>query len=233
MVYNFTIEVPFLVLHVDAYMAGAHSGFNGSETYIVAFCGMCTFGALEPVTGASVTTFVPAIIKIQLWYGFCHTIVLDEDSQFFGVCRDAFNLLKIYCHVLLGDNHNPMFVKQPCRYFNKGLTIVCNNRDTVRIALEALLLLLYAWNSFPVPGTDISCSLVAVGCKFVFPIDFSSGKHWQLASSPATVDSYSKQLAHWLSACRKIAELLVCEQRECHITGCLWILATRIHVSVS
>ncbi len=66
MVYNFTIEVPFLVLHVDAYMAGAHSGFNGSETYIVAFCGMCTFGALEPVTGASVTTFVPAIIKIQL-----------------------------------------------------------------------------------------------------------------------------------------------------------------------
>jgi hypothetical protein len=73
---------------------------------------------------------------------------------------------------------------------------MCNERDTVRVALEALLLLLYTWNSCPIPGTDISCSLVAVGCKFAFPIDFLSGKHWQLTSSPATVDSYSKQLVH-------------------------------------
>jgi hypothetical protein len=73
---------------------------------------------------------------------------------------------------------------------------MCNKRDTVHVALEALLLLLYAWNSCPVPGTDISCSLVAVGRKFAFSIDFLSGKHWQLTSSPATIDSYSKQLAH-------------------------------------
>jgi len=56
LVYNFPIEAPFLVLHVDAYKAGAHSGFEGSELYLVACCGMCTFGALEPVTGANATT---------------------------------------------------------------------------------------------------------------------------------------------------------------------------------
>ena len=93
---------------------------------------------------------------------------------------------------------------------------MCNERDTVRIALEALLLLLYTWNSCPVPGTDISRSLVAMGRKFAFPIDFSSGKHWQLTSSPATVESYSKQLANRLSACREIAELLVREHCEWH-----------------
>ena len=109
-----------------------------------------------------------------------------------------------------------MLVERLNRYFNKGLTIMCNERGTVRIALEALLLLLYAWNSCPVPGTDISHSLVAVGHEFTFPIDFSSGKHWQLTSSPATVESYSKQLAHRLSACREIAELLVREHREWH-----------------
>jgi hypothetical protein len=216
LVYNFPIEAPFMVLHVDAYTAGAHSGFEGSDTYIVACCGMCTFGALEPVSGANATTFASAIMKVQLRYGFCHTIVLDKDSKFFGVCQEALDLLKINCHTLSGDNHNPMLVERICRYFNKGLTIMCNERDTVRVALESLLLLLYAWNSCPVPGTDISRSLVAVGREFAFPIDFSTGKHWQLTSSPATVESYSKQLATRLSACREIAELLVHEHRDWH-----------------
>ena len=91
-----------------------------------------------------------------------------------------------------------------------------NERDTVRVALESLLLLLYAWNSCPVPGTNISCRLVAVGHKFAFLIDYSTGKHWQLTSSPATVESYSKQLATCLSACREIAELLVREHSDWH-----------------
>jgi hypothetical protein len=69
------------------------------------------FDALEPVTGANSTTFASAIMKIQLRYGFCHTIVLDKDSKFFGVCREALELLKINCHVLSGDNHNPIPVR--------------------------------------------------------------------------------------------------------------------------
>ncbi len=83
LVYNFPIKAPFLVLHVDAYKVGAHLGFEGSETYLVACCGMCTFGALEPMTGASATMFASTIIKIQLRYGFCHTIVLNKDSKLF------------------------------------------------------------------------------------------------------------------------------------------------------
>jgi hypothetical protein len=59
-------------------------------------------------------------------------------------------------------------------------------------------------------------SLVAVGCEFTFPIDFSSGKHWELTSSPSTVVSYSKELATCLAACRQVAELLVREQRSYH-----------------
>jgi hypothetical protein len=197
-------------------MAGRHSGFEGSETYLIVCCGMCTFGALEPVTGTNATTFASTIMKIQLRYGFCHTIVLNKDSIFFCVCREALDLLKINCHILLGNNHNPMLVERICRFFNKGLTIMCNERETVRVILESLLLLLHAWNSCPVLGTDISRSLVAVGRKFAFPIDYSSGKHWQLMSSPATVKSYSKQLAVRLSACREVAELLVNEQRTWH-----------------
>ncbi len=108
---SFPIEAPFLVLHVDGYMAGWHAGFEGSETYLVACCGMCTFGALEPVTGANATTFASAMMKIQLCYGFCHTILLDKDLKFFGICREALDLLKINCYILSGNNHNPMLVE--------------------------------------------------------------------------------------------------------------------------
>jgi hypothetical protein len=101
---------------------------------------MCTFGAFEPVTGANAMTFASTIMKIQLRYGFCHTIILDKDSKFYGVFRESLDLLKINGHVLSGNNHNPMLVERLCRYFNKGLRIMTNKRDTVRVALEALLL---------------------------------------------------------------------------------------------
>ena len=77
---------------------------------------------------------------------------------------------------------------------------------------EAIFLLLYAWNSCPVPGTDISCSLVAVGQEFAFPIDYSCGKHWEMTSLPSTVVSCLKELATRMSACCEAAELLVEEQ---------------------
>jgi hypothetical protein len=164
---------------------------------------------MEPVANANASTYASSIMKIILRYGFCHTVVLDKDSKFFGICREALDLLKINCHVLSGGNHNPMIVERLNRYLNEGLRIMTNERDSTRIALEAILLLIYAWNSCPVPGTNISRSLVAVGREFSFPIDFSAGKHAELYSSPGTVQSYAKELAARLSACRKIAELLV------------------------
>jgi hypothetical protein len=114
LVYNFPIEAPFLVLHVNAYTAGTHPGFEGLETYLVACCRMCIFGAMEPLTGASATTFASANLKIQPHHGFCHTIVLDKDSKFAGVCRKVLDLLKINRDVLSGNNHNPMLVEQLC-----------------------------------------------------------------------------------------------------------------------
>ena len=66
------------------------------------------------------------------------------------------------------------------------------------------------------PGADISRSLVAAGREFAFLIDYSSGKHWELTSSPTTVVSYLKDLATCLSACQEVAKLLVEEQRSYH-----------------
>jgi hypothetical protein len=91
-----------------------------------------------------------------------------------------------------------------------------NERDSVRVAMEAILLLLYAWNSTPIPGTDISCCLVALGQEFQFPINFSADKHLELTSTPASITSYSRDLATHLSALREVATLLFDEQWAYH-----------------
>ena len=91
-----------------------------------------------------------------------------------------------------------------------------NERDSVHISLEAILLLLYAWNLCHVPDMDLSRSMVAVGRGFTFPVDYSAQKHWELTSSPTTVLSYSKHLAVHLSACREVAELLVTRTQSWH-----------------
>jgi hypothetical protein len=116
---------------------------------------MCTFTAIEPVTNASAKTFASAIMKTMLQYGTSHTVVLDKDSKFLEVCRESLDLLHINCHILLGGNHNPMLVERVNCYLSKGLNIMTNECNSIRVALEAILLLIYAWNSCPVPGTDI------------------------------------------------------------------------------
>jgi hypothetical protein len=216
LIYHFPIEVPFLVLFVDAYSAGKHSSFEGFEVYLVACCGMTGFAVMEPILHANSKNFASAIMQIQLCFGFCYTIVLNKDSKFYSVCREALDLLQIDCHVLSGDIHNPMMVERVNRYLNKGLKIMTNEQDSIRIALKAILLLLYTWNSCPMPGTDISRSLVAAGREFAFPIDYSTNKHWELTSLPSTVESYSRDLATCLSALCDVAHLLIQEQRAYH-----------------
>ena len=63
---------------------------------------------------------------------------------------------------------------------------------------------------------DISHSLIVVGRKFAFPIDYSTNKHWELTSLPSTVESYSRDLATCLSALCDVAHLLIQEQRAYH-----------------
>ncbi len=95
LIYNFPVEAPFMVLHINGYQAGQELGFKGSLHYLIGCCGMCTFTIMEPVPNANVTTYASAIMKIILCFGFCHTCVLDKDSKFLGVCRKALDLLQI------------------------------------------------------------------------------------------------------------------------------------------
>jgi hypothetical protein len=162
---------------------------------------MTGFASMEPVVHAYAKNFASAITKIQLGYGFSHTIILIKESKFNSVSFVNLDLLCIDCHILSGDNHNPMMVKRVNQYLTKGLKIMTNKRDSVCIAHGAIVLLLYAWKSCPILGTNISYSLVAVGCKFFFPSNYLMNKHWELTSSPNSMESYSQDLATFTALC--------------------------------
>jgi NADH dehydrogenase FAD-containing subunit len=55
-----------------------------------------------------------------------------------------------------------------------------------------------------------------VGREFAFPIDYCKDKHWELTSTPAEIQSYSKTLAQQLSASSEVAKLLIEESRAYH-----------------
>ena len=73
LLYSFPIKAPFQALHIDGYYAGQFKGFEGSELYLVACCGMCTFAVMEPVDKPNSTYFASVIMKMQLRFGFSHT----------------------------------------------------------------------------------------------------------------------------------------------------------------
>jgi hypothetical protein len=219
-----------MVLHVDACQASTVKGFEGSKVYLIACCGMYSFAAMEPVSNASAKSFASAFICIILRYGFCRTVVLDKNTKFMRVFKESLNLLNINYHILSGNNHNPMLIEHLNCCLNEGLCIMLNKHDSVQIALEAILLLIYAWNSCPMLGTDICCSLVAVGLEFSFPNDFSSVTHTGLIPAPGAVTSYSCFLVERLDTCHAIAKLLVHEQccwhreliNSCHLDPCAY-----------
>ena len=79
------------------------------------------------------------------------------------------------------------------------------------------MLLLYAQNLAPIPGTDLSRSRVAVGREFSLPIDCFSSKHFELTScSPESVQSYAKIQAELISASCNIVKVLLEEHCAYH-----------------
>ena len=142
--------------------------------------------------------------------------MVDKDSKFLGVFTQTAVLLKINIHVLSGENHDPMIVERICRFLNSCLTIFCNERGNNRVALGGILMSLYAWNSAPVIGTDISRSLLVTGREFNFPIDFSTEQHQMLTSKPSKVVNYAVDQANLLACGRDIAKELIHAHRAWH-----------------
>eukprot|EP00970_Alexandrium_tamarense_P010232 scaffold2050_cov108-Alexandrium_tamarense.AAC.4 len=196
--YNFPMDAPMLVLHIDGYSLGKIESYEGTTSYLVAAYGMTGFTAIEGVQEANSTSFSSAIMRIQLRYGMAHTLVLDKDSKFYSVFRETCDLLGINTHTLSAGNHDGMAVERINRYLNKTMKMFTSERESDRrVAHEGLLMAVYAWNSAPVPGADISRSLI-------------------LTTKPKHAKSFARRQAVVLKASREVAKVLLDESRSYH-----------------
>ena len=88
-----------------------------------------------------------------------------------------------------------MIVYRICLFLNSCLTVFYNERGNNPIALEDILMSMYAWNSVPVVGTDISHSLLVTGREFNFPIELPTDQHQILTSNPLKVSTFAVEQA--------------------------------------
>ena len=172
LVWNFPIDAPMTVLHVDGYCVGADINFAGNKAFLVAACGMSTFDVAKPVAKQSAETYAQALMMIMLRFGLAHTVVLDKDSKFHDTFKQSCQLLNINTHTIIRKNHNAIIVERVNEYFDKGIKIFANERGTPAVSRESVLMLVYAWNLAPVPLTNITRSMVVTGHNFSFPVFF-------------------------------------------------------------
>ena len=89
-------------------------------------------------------------------------------------------------------------------------------RGTTAVSREADLLLIYGWNSCPVPMTDIARSMIVCGRQWIFPIDFSQASTVRLTGDEKWADTYAANHAKLLLHSREIASLLIDQTRAYH-----------------
>ncbi|KAL3794570.1 hypothetical protein HJC23_008026 [Cyclotella cryptica] len=123
-----------------------------SVCYMSAVTKQATFPVLKK---ANSTSFAKALMKIILTHGIplrlCSIKIANSTAR-----SETCDLLQMNVHTLSGDNHKGMLVERFNRYLNRGLRVLMNERESVRVSDEAIDLLAYAWNSAPVAGTDLS-----------------------------------------------------------------------------
>ena len=204
------------VVHADVYTLGSELSFSGHKSFMVLVCGLCTFAHWEPLREMNSTSFSEAIMKILLSYGLCHTIIVDKDSKFMGVFKETIKLLQFNLHVASGGNHDPILNERVFRYVNKGMRVITNSLGSNRSSSQAIGMLLYAYNSAPVTGTDISRSLIMTGREFHFPIDYSTNEHTNLTFGVESIQNFAKEQEKILSCSREIFRTLIQETRAWH-----------------
>ena len=134
---------------------------------------MCTFAVAETVPESNLTTYAQALLMIILRFLLAQTIELDKDIKFYAVFAQYFLLLDLNVHAVSSENYDAIIVERVNRYLNKGLKIFTQKRKTPAVSREAILLLIYAWTSCPVPLTDITRSMIVCGWE-LFPSQFTS-----------------------------------------------------------
>ena len=162
-------------------------------TLMNAMCDMIQFIVAVPDPNEGYGTLESYFMQYVLMrIGLCHMIVLDDGSPFKGafIMCDALNLNH---DVHAKHNHKGLIVDYFHRFLNNSVIIAAEDRGTNDIFVPTGIASGYAWNSVPIDGTDILCSISVIGREFHFPIDINLSALLKLAyNSGQTALDYLK-----------------------------------------
>jgi hypothetical protein len=177
---------------------------------------MTGFAAIEPIKEMNSASFAKSVDTILLRYGLSHTVITNPNSKFKGQFKQAFLVLKIHHNLSARGHHDAILVERFNQFLNAGLRVFNNDRETNRVFVEGAQTLIYAWNSCPVHGTDLSRSLLTVGREFHFPIDFEANRQRSYNVTDNDKKVFADNLTDLLIKSREVYLLLITEHRAAH-----------------
>jgi hypothetical protein len=197
--FGWPLNSPFCTLHIDLFSMGEVEGDGIQEHVMNMMCDMTQFVITTPVPDTAAHVLTPIFMQeVLLKVGFCVMVVVDDGSTFKGLFVEMCKILKLRCHVLARNNHQALCVERFHVFLNKTLRIATNDQDSIKVVyIPASALTACAWNSAPIEGIDIVCSVSAVGREFKFPFDF------EYVQSPTMSENEASAIHEYLTLAGK------------------------------
>ena len=89
-------------------------------------------------------------------------------------------------------NHKGLLVEKFHRFINKDITIAAGDRDKNDVFVIAGVAAGYAWNSSPIDGTDVLCSIPTIEQELQFPLGID------LSTLPTIVSNNAESVTSYL-----------------------------------
>lgn len=176
LLYSFSPDEPFAVIHVDLWSPGKTVSFRGTKSEIVKMDDVTGVVLVVNVDEAVASNLARLFFKhVLLVVGICCMVVVNNDSKFKVLFEAMCNALGLRFHVLAKKKHKAMRVEHFNHFLNTVVMIEANNWDTNRVFPEATHVAAYAWNLAPIDGTDIIRSYPAFGRVFHFLMNVELG----------------------------------------------------------
>ena len=173
LMHSWPLDSPFSIIHIDIWYPGDKTDQDDNWYLLNTMCDMTQFMIMIPTPDIHTHTLAKLFMQdVLLKIGFCSMVVVDDGSSFKDTFKEMCNTLNIHYHLLAKGNHQALSVERFHHYLNKAVMIAQNDRQNTSDFVPAACATAYAWNSSPINGTNIICSISAVGREFKFPFNF-------------------------------------------------------------
>eukprot|EP00978_Attheya_sp_CCMP212_P008208 scaffold19187_cov69-Attheya_sp.AAC.2 len=181
-------------------------------------CDMTQFVVVVPVQQTTTAYLARMFMEhVLMKFGVCAIVVVDEGSTFNPAFVDMCACLKLRCHVCARGNHKAVGVEHFHKFLNRAVTIVSNDRGTPAVFVEASVTAAYAWNASLIDGTEIVCSIPAIGHQLKFPLDIDLAPIPRLIANAAQpVVEYVRNLSRDVAFSRELIRILLEDRRTVH-----------------